>query len=341
MKDSEHLKILIASGIYPPQVGGPAQYAKNLTEALRERGHKVKVLSFGDREYKLPAGLRHLLFFCRVLLALPGIDFVIGLDTFSAGLPALLAAKIARKKFLVRTGGDFLWESYVERTGDRLTLKEFNERLPQLTVKGKIIFFLTKWFLAKNDAVIFSTEWQRDIFAKTYGFDRAKAFLIENFYGPKLPEREFEEKKFLCAGRPIKLKNIPVLREAFGLAQRISPKLRLELISGMEHNALMKKIRSGYAMIIPSLSEVSPNLILEAIRANKPFIVTRETGLYEKLSGIGLFVDPKSVDDIREKILFLADDSNYARQKEMIAKFDFVHTWDQIADEFIQIYSKL
>lgn len=335
------MKIIIASGIYPPQVGGPAQYAKNLAAEFKSAGHRVKVLSFEELEYKLPTGLRHLWFFCRVLFALPGIDFIIALDTFSAGLPALLAAKISRKKFLVRTGGDFLWESYTERSGHLLTLKEFNERLPKLNLKERIIFSLTKWFLAKSDAVIFSTEWQRDIFMRSYGFDLKKSFIIENFYGPKLPEREFEEKNFLCAGRPLKLKNILMLQEAFGLAKRTTPKLRLELVNGMKFEELLEKIKSCYALITPSLSEVSPNFILDGIRFGKPFILTRETGFFEKLKDIGLFVDPKSTEDLRDKILFLADDSNYARQKEMVVKFNFVHTWSQIAEEFIQIYSKL
>lgn len=59
-------------------------------------------------------------------------------------------------------------------------------------------------------------------------------------------------------------------------------------------------------------------MILEAIRFNKPFITTRETGIYERLKDVGLFVDPENTKDITEKILFLADPDNYASQKTRV-----------------------
>ena len=47
-------KILICTGIYPPRIGGPAQYAKEVKEELERRGNIVKVLT-----YKLEYKLRH------------------------------------------------------------------------------------------------------------------------------------------------------------------------------------------------------------------------------------------------------------------------------------------
>src|SRR5436309_2301876 len=109
------MKILIATGIYLPKIGGPAQYAKNLERVFTDLGHSVTVLTFG-LEDNLPTGVRHLFFFFKILPKVFSADIICALDTFSVGLPAVLASQISGKKCVIRTGGDFLWEQYVERT---------------------------------------------------------------------------------------------------------------------------------------------------------------------------------------------------------------------------------
>ena len=99
----------------------------------------------------------------------------------------------------------------------------------------------------------------------------------------------------------------------------------------------MDKVAHCYAVILVSVGDISPNLILDAIRHNKPFILTKETGFYDKLKGIGLFVDPENIDDIAEKVLYLADEENYVQCLEKIENFNFIHTWTQIADEFLVV----
>ena len=58
--------ILIVTGIYPPDIGGPARYAKNLKQAFEGQGHTVGVKTYGIEKY-LPTGIRHFLFFLKNL----------------------------------------------------------------------------------------------------------------------------------------------------------------------------------------------------------------------------------------------------------------------------------
>src|SRR3989344_4554547 len=95
------MKVLIATPLYPPQIGGPAKYAQALSEWLPNVGHEAPVLSYGWVERHLPSGVRHLWYFLRLLPQVFGVDAVFALDTWSVGLPALIAAKLARKKLLV------------------------------------------------------------------------------------------------------------------------------------------------------------------------------------------------------------------------------------------------
>ena len=43
------MKVLIVSGIWPPDVGGPASHAPEVAEMLLARGHEVEVVTTADR----------------------------------------------------------------------------------------------------------------------------------------------------------------------------------------------------------------------------------------------------------------------------------------------------
>lgn len=334
------MKILIATGIYPPDIGGPAQYVKNIEAVWREQGHNVKVASFRF-EKKLPTGIRHIWYFLRLLFGMIGSDMVIAMDTFSAGVPAVIAAKILRKKIVVRTGGDFLWEAYVERTGDLVLLRNFYKTcMNKLSRKEQVIFRLTRYMLVRSNGVVFSTAWQREIFTSAYGLDSEKTHIVENYYGKKEESSEPVAKNFVAGTRPLKWKNAERLREAFSLAKEENGDLEPE-----EKNCVfeefMRKIAHCYAVILVSLGDISPNMILDAVRYNKPFILTRETGLYDRLKGVGLFVDPEDANDIKEKILFLANDENYRMAVAKVSAFTFTHSWEEICSELTNIYKNL
>lgn len=58
------MKVLIVSGIWPPDVGGPASHAPDVAEFLRSRGHDVEVVTTADappatRPYPVRAVPRH------------------------------------------------------------------------------------------------------------------------------------------------------------------------------------------------------------------------------------------------------------------------------------------
>ena len=105
-----NMKIVIATGVFPPDIGGPAKYAEHLYEEFLKQGHGVSVLAFGNAR-RLPSGIRHLAYFFKLARLAKGADLVLALDTFSVGFPAFLAAKLFGVKVMVRVGGDFLWES--------------------------------------------------------------------------------------------------------------------------------------------------------------------------------------------------------------------------------------
>ncbi len=199
--------ILIATGIYPPQLGGPAEYAKNIEEIWKKEGYDVTVKYFSF-EHKLPTGLRHIYFAIKSFFAVVRADFILVLDTFSVAFPIMVLCKLLGKTYTVRTGGDFLWESYVERTKKKILFKNFySTEINLFNQKEKLVFKITKKVLNNAEKIIFSTKWQRDIWQAAYGIDISKTKIVENFYGMHDVRIGYKSKTFIGGTRNLVWKN--------------------------------------------------------------------------------------------------------------------------------------
>ncbi len=340
MTPKRKLKILITTGIFPPKIGGPAQYAKHLKKAFVRAGHSAKVRTFGLEDY-LPTGVRHLYFLLKIIPAAIWSDTVFILDTFSVGLPTIFLCKILGKKGIIRTGGDFLWEQYVERTKKKVLLRNFYQsEISNFSRKEKIIFKLTKWTLRNASKIIFSTDWQRDIFVKAYGLKETDTCVVENYYGPKESDKDFDSKEFIGSGRNLVWKNFDILRNVFEKVRDKDKEATL-FMEQLPYEQFMKKMSEAYAVILVSLGDISPNMILAAIRLNRPFVCTKEIGIYDRVKDAGIFVNPLDQDEIERAVLDLLTTEGYVRAKEKVRSFSFIHTWDEIAHEFLGVYDNL
>jgi len=332
-----HMKILFAVGIYPPQVGGPSHYSYSLNQKFKKIGIETGVATYGYF-LRLPSIIRHFAYFWKLLALGRKCDVILGFDSVSVGLPAIFAGKILRKKVILRLGGDFLWEQYVERTKEKIPLSQFYKQKRFYTCKERIIFNIINYVVQKSDVVVFSTPWFRDIFVEAYKPKIEKTIVIENAIEALHNGVPPTKKNFIWAGRPIFLKNTESLRKAFNRAEKIDPSLRLDMFENLSHNELMEKIKKCYAVIYPSISEVSPNLVLEALAFGKPSIVTMDTGYANLLQDVALFVDPLSEEDVAEKILFLAEEKNYQEISLRVQAFRRTHTYTEIADKYLKLF---
>jgi glycosyltransferase involved in cell wall biosynthesis len=346
------MKILIASGIYPPDIGGPAQYARNLYETWKKQGHDVKVAAY-RWERIAPPGLRHLLYFTKIIRKGWNADLVLVLDTWSAAVPTMAACALMRKKYVVRTGGDFLWESYVERTGDMILFKDFYGSsssdfvancLPKLSRKERMIFKLGGDSLRKAKTVIFSTEWQKGIFGRAYGLDQRRCAIVENYCGERLEPTEPDSRTFVAATRDLKWKNIDLLKASFKEAQaEVNGRglSDIELDCGKAvYDSFVEKIHHAYAVALVSIGDISPNMIFDAIRAGTPFILTKENGIADRVKDAAILVDPLNKKEISEKIVWLSDPANRAAQAEKVRKIAFTHSWEEIGKEIVDVWKK-
>ena len=131
------MNVVVVSGIWPPDVGGPASHAPALAEVLLEGGHGVEVVTTADAEpaprpYRVrwvsrsrPAPLRHLAVVREVRRAARGADRVYATTMVRR---AALGAALARRPLVVKLVADEAFER--ERRSGRFdgTLEEFQEQ---------------------------------------------------------------------------------------------------------------------------------------------------------------------------------------------------------------------
>lgn len=104
---------MFVTPLYPPEIGGPATYAKLLMDSLPSRGNTVTLVKFSDYK-KYPSPIRHFFIFLKIIFSGLRHDVIFAQDVFSVGFPAVCASKIIRKPFIVRVPGDYAWEQGVQ-----------------------------------------------------------------------------------------------------------------------------------------------------------------------------------------------------------------------------------
>jgi len=136
MEQAKKIKILVATGIFPPDIGGPATYVLTLANELPKHGFEVNIITYSDNSSPSfkgrPGGVnglnqyyqickisrkqniikRYWKYFVNVYLLLGSADLVYIQGPVSEGLPAWLACKLKGKPYLLKVVGDYAWESF-------------------------------------------------------------------------------------------------------------------------------------------------------------------------------------------------------------------------------------
>jgi glycosyltransferase involved in cell wall biosynthesis len=130
------VKAVVVSGIWPPDVGGPASHAPELADYLHAQGHEVRVVTTADsapaaRPYpvnwtprRYPAGVRHFFGAGLVHRAASGADVV-----YSTGMlgRSALGSRIAGVPLVQRLAGDPAYERALRRGLTSAPLDRFQQ----------------------------------------------------------------------------------------------------------------------------------------------------------------------------------------------------------------------
>src|SRR3989344_5112606 len=186
-------RILITTGIVPPDIGGPASYAELMASALSGKEVKVCVLTYSrqfnakkNSKYefevisvwgKWPIWFKHFIFGLKLLRHARKYDTIFALNIWSAGFPSLIVSKIFKKKFIVRIAGDYAWEVGVDKGKVNILIDDF-----QKSKKGGWIGALYKlqgMVCRKADTIIAPSKYLAGI-AAGWGVSESKIKIIYN-----------------------------------------------------------------------------------------------------------------------------------------------------------------
>jgi glycosyltransferase involved in cell wall biosynthesis len=328
------MRIVIATGIYPPEVGGPALYAKGIKESLEHAGHEAPTVLFGGlRGY--PSGVRHFLYTIKLWRAARRADAIFSFDTYSVGVPAAFVGLLRHIPVVIRVGGDFVWETYLERTKDLVPLPDFYRAPRPLNLKERFEVQVVAWML-HHAHLAFNTPWLREIWMKPYQLDMARTLILENVIGTRIPAGLPVGHSILLYSRQIVFKNIPAFRRVCERLQKEIPDLTLET-GAITHEKLMERMKQCYAIAIPSVSEVAPNTLIDALRQGKPCILSKYSGYAERFKDMCVLVDPLDDDDMARGIRDMCDPETYARLCAAIRAYTEVRTYDDVARELLEV----
>ena len=167
------MKIILATGIFPPDIGGPATYSERLAEELIKKKIKAEVICYSDvksykdydfsvkrisRQYSLV--FRYFLYFLELLQTAKDTDVIYAQNQTSVGVPSWLVCKILGKRLVLKIVGDGAWENYVNRRKefDNIDifqrkkydfLTEFVRKLQRTVVKGADKIIVPSVYLKK------------------------------------------------------------------------------------------------------------------------------------------------------------------------------------------------
>lgn len=299
-------KILIATGIFPPDIGGPATMVAALAESLTAQGMSVKVITYSSATTKInakttfdvirvnknPKFLAHLVYFFRLLFLAMSSDLIYVTDAYSVGYYCYWLKRISHRKYIFRYSGDSAWETAVGNgwTDDGVIdfqTKIYDRKIEQLkTRRNKILHnadnvIVVSRFLAKIAKMAGVSEDKISVIYNSIDFfnvppDPNQVEKIKSQYGG-------QAKIIITACRLVPWKGIDtMIRILPALMQKSGPVSFLILGDGPEADNLKKLVaKQGLEKNVFLLGRIPHDEIIDYFLAGDLFVLNTN---YEGLS---------------------------------------------------------
>jgi glycosyltransferase involved in cell wall biosynthesis len=341
--------VLVVSGIWPPDVGGPASHAPEVAAFLLGRGHQVQVVITADsapapEDYPVhwvsrskPPGVRHAATVRLLTTSARWADVV-----YTTGMlgRSSVGSLLGRTPFVTKLTADPAYER-ARRWGRAKGSLEAFQRSPGL---GSLPLRLHRDLDVRRAAhVVTPSAYLREL-ALGWGVAADRVTLLPNPAPPLhalLPREELRERfgidgpTLAFAGRLTAQKSLDVGIEAArraGVALAIAgdgpDRVSLERIGygrflgPLPRRQVLELFRAADASLLSSAWENFPHTVVEALAVGTPVIATRTGGVAEVLAdeANGLVVEPGDVTALTAAIeRFFADEALSARLRENAA----------------------
>ena len=340
------MKVLVVSGIWPPDVGGPASHAPELAEFLVERGHRVEAVITADAQpaaerYPVhwisraqPAALRYGRGSALVSKLAAKADVVYATGMYGRSRVGTLAGRTPR---VLKLTGDPAYERAARYGLTGVALDEFQRTS---TVNVLWLKAMRDFVLAGADRYLCPSASLAEIAAHWRLVDPERIEVLPNPVSISEPgDRDelrrrhgFDRPTLVFAGRLAPVKALDVALEALtrvdgvslviagdgperarleGLAAPLGLGERVRFLGPQPRAVALELFEAGDAVLLSSTWENFPHAVVEGLAAGTPVIATGVGGVNEIVTdGVnGLLVPPGDPDALAEAIRgFFADD---------------------------------
>jgi glycosyltransferase involved in cell wall biosynthesis len=320
------MRIAFLTGIWPPDVGGPATHGPDLARFLSDRGHHVHVVTMGDGESadrpcevevvsrRLPFPIRYGKVAALGTRVSRSVDVVYATATYAA---AAAAAGLARRPLVVKLVSDPAYERAQRYGLFRGTLEDF-QRAGGLRVRA--LQAARTRALRSARTIVVPSAYLAQI-AVGWGLDRGRIHVVTNPAPPPVvvePET-LDPGTFVFVGRLTRQKALDVAIDAIARV----PAAQLVLVGeGAERGALEQAARASAAAericfrgslsrdealrvvagadaaLLSSDWENLPHAVVEALSVGVPVVATAVGGVPEVVHDgeNGLLVPPRDTE---------------------------------------------
>jgi len=320
------LRVLVVTGIYPPDIGGPATHAADLVDELSSRGHRMSVLTLTDGPRSSSSGV----------LRLPrrwpwpvrmagGIGWMVRSRrrydvVYATGMGpiAVTGARLARRPVVLKIVADPAWER-----GQRLRLRGATEvAFDQFPGSGggirlRAMRFLRDLTVKNADRVIVPSPSLLPAVASWIGRDWPAVAVVANGARalPSAPHYAGDrDLRALMVCRLVEVKQIDRVLAAVArtpgtslevvgdgperdrlddLARQLDVTDRVQFVGALSHEAVLERIAAADVLISASSHEGLPHAVLEALACGRPVVATPAGGVAEVIAHgqNGLLID--------------------------------------------------
>jgi glycosyltransferase involved in cell wall biosynthesis len=311
------VKVLVISGIWPPDVGGPASHAPQVASFLQSRGHGVVVVTTASApppsatfpvhwvSRSLPKGVVHVRTGLEVARRAARVDVVYTTGMFGR---SAVGATLARRPYIVKLTADPAFERARRRGIAGGNVDQFQAASAGPKVRA---LRLARDAELRGAAHVFTPSSYLGELAVSWGVAPARVSVLPN-PAPELPESEprevlrasfgMDRLTLAFAGRLTAQKSLGLALRAISqvdgvdlliagegderapledAAAKLALSERVRFLGPLARDRVIDLFRAADAAILSSSWENFPHAVVEALAAGTPVIATRAGGVAE------------------------------------------------------------
>lgn len=330
------MKICVVSGIFHPEIGGPATHLYYLCFELAKKGNEISVVTYGDikEDFNYPFFIKRISRKNFLLLRLLRFTYQVikigrKCDIFYVdhyGLPVAVASFILGKPMVIKITGDSAWEYAYRHNLTSQNIDKFQNKRHSLLIT--FIRAIQYFYTHRADRVIVPSKYLKSI-VEGWGVPSYKIEVVYNAVREedfKISISKLEVRKELGISGKIILTiarlapwkgidtlikilprfnrevqllvigNGPDMPRLKSLAYAIDVDKRIIFRGNIPHNKISLYLKAADVFVLASLYEGLPHTILEAMIVGVPIVATNIGGI------------PEVIEDIKEGLLFKPGD---------------------------------